>query len=422
LDLPFVSRERTSPAVVERDPEPFGPRPAGPRHDLSALRLEDEERITPRRRWPFVLVGVAALLVVALVVVPRLDLGVFAPRVQTATVQRVTQAEADTVLTATGYTYARTRAAVGARIIGRVVELPVDEGDRVREGDLIAVLDSEDLRASLAQAEAQVLEARARLADAEREARRQRELVEAKIVPQADLDAAQTQLDVARAVLGTQQARVDAVQAQLAYTVIRSPIDGVVIERNVEVGEMVAPGGFTSQQSTGAIVRLADPASLEVEADVNESFISRLRPGQPASIRVDAVPDRAYAGRLRQIVPTADRQRAVVEVKVTIDDRDERLVPDMSCTVTFLEEGSRARSEDAEAKLYVPAAAVLSQAGASFVYRVREARLEKVAIEIAGGESEGDRVEVASGLAAGDEVVVAPGPDLRDGQRVRTGG
>jgi RND family efflux transporter MFP subunit len=417
-----VSRERLSPNPAAGEPERLGPRPAGPRPDLSALRLDDEERVTHRRRWPFVLLGLLALGAAAALVVPRLELGILAPRVETATVVRVTPAEADTVLTATGYTYARTRAAVGSRIIGRVVELPVDEGDRVREGDLIAVLDSEDLNAALAQAQAQLLEAQARLVDAEREGRRQRELVAAKIAPQADLDAAETLLQVLRAIVNTQQARVDAMEAQLAYTVIRSPIDGVVIERNVEVGEMVAPGGFTSQQSTGAIVRLADPASLEVEADVNESFISRLRPGQPATIRVDAVPDKSYTGRLRQIVPTADRQRAVVEVKVTLEDRDERLVPDMSCTVTFLEQGSEERVAEGEPKLYVPAAAVLSQEGASVVFRVRDGRLQKAIVEVAAAEGDGTRVEVLSGLEASDTVVVAPDPALRDGQRVRTAG
>ena len=413
-----MSRERLSP-TPDGEPERLGPRPAGPRPDLSALRIGDEERVTQRRRWPFVLLAIVALGAVAAFAVPRLELGILAPKVETATVQRVTPAEADTVLTATGYTYARTRAAVGARIIGRVIELPVDEGDRVREGDLIAVLDSEDLRATLAQVEAQVLEAQARLLDAEREARRQRELVAAKIAPQAELDAAETQMHMSRANVNTQQARVDAINAQLAYTVIRSPIDGVVIERNVEVGEMVAPGGFTSQQSTGSIVRLADPRSLEVEADVNESFISRLRPGQPATIRVDAVPDRTYTGRLRQIVPTADRQRAVVEVKVTIDDRDDRLVPDMSSTVTFMEEGSEARVAE-EPKLYVPAAAVLSQAGASVVYRVRDGRAEKTVVETAPAEEDESRVEVLAGLEAADVVIVAPDPGLRDGQRVRT--
>jgi RND family efflux transporter MFP subunit len=417
-----VSRERASPIPVDGEPERLGPRPAGPPADLSALRLDDDERVTPRRRWPFAIAALVLLGLAAMLVVPRLELSILAPRVETAAVQRVTTAEANTVLTATGYTYARTRAAVGARIIGRVVELPVDEGDRVRRGDLIAVLDSEDLRAALAESEAQMLEARARLADAEREARRQRDLVEAQVVPQADGDAAETRLEVARAVVNTQQARVESVQAQLAYTVIRSPIDGVVIERNVEVGEMVAPGGFTSQQATGAIVRLADPTSLEVEADVNESFISRLRPGQPATIRVDAVPDVAYSGRLRQIVPTADRQRAVVQVKVSIDDRDERLVPDMSSTVTFLEEGSQAPETEGEAKLYVPAAAVLSQHGASVVYRLRGSRLEKVAVEVVAAEGGESRVEVRSGVQAGDVVVVAPDPELEDGQRVRTAG
>jgi RND family efflux transporter MFP subunit len=201
--------------------------------------------------------------------------------------------------------------------------------------------------------------------------------------------------------------------------VISSPVDGVVIERNVEVGEMVAPGGFTSQQSTGAIVRIADPSSLEVEADINESYIARVKLGQPAAIQVDAVPDHAYRGRLRQIVPTADRQRAVVEVKVSIDDRDERLVPDMSCTVTFLEQGSEGAGPRQQ-RLSVPAAAVVEEDGETVVFVVRDERAERRIVEL--GERTGERIEVRAGLSAGDEVVLEPPAELGDGERVRVRG
>jgi RND family efflux transporter MFP subunit len=205
-------------------------------------------------------------------------------------------------------------------------------------------------------------------------------------------------------------------RAQLEYTIIRAPLAGIVIARNAEVGEMVAPGGFTSQQSSGSIVRIADPASLEVEADINESYIARLNRDQPARIRVDAVPDREYRGRLRQIVPTADRQRAVVEVKVTIDDRDERLVPDMSCTVTFLEvESAEILSRDPA--VLVPAGAVLRSGSAAFVFLVTDGRLRRTPVVL--GEEKGNQIEIESGLRGGETVVQSGVEKLEDGDRVR---
>ena len=400
-----------------RKPEIREPEPRN-RPDLSVLRMDDEERARPRPRWPLWL-ALVALAIAAVLFVPRLPLPWLLPAVETTTVQLVTPAQESTVLNATGYTYARTRAAVGAKIIGRVVELRVDEGDPIRRGDVIAVLDSADLEAARRQAEAALSEAQARLADAEREEGRQRALVDAGINAQAQLDVALTQRAVGAAVVDTAQARLDSVEAQLDYTVIRSPIDGVVIERNVEVGEMVAPGGFTSQQSTGSIVRIADPSSLEIEADINESYISKLELGQPTTIKVDAVPDATYHGRLRQIVPTADRQRAVVEVKVTVDDRDDRLVPDMSCTVTFLAEGTDAERLEQPPRLLVAAAAIVERDGARFAFRLADDRVERVAVSVAEGPAGDGRVEVTSGLRAGDRVVVDPDPDLEDGARVR---
>lgn len=386
------------------------------RPDLSALRMQREEPPSRPRRpllpWALGAVVLVGLAFAAL----RLPLPWLAPEVATARVRAPESRASQAVLTATGYTYARVRAAVGSKIIGRVVELPVDEGDRIRRGELVAVLDSADLEAAVRAAEAELAEAEARLADARREERRRESLVEAGVVAQAELDAARTGREVAEAQVETAEARLVSSRAQLDYTVITSPVDGVVIERNVEVGEMVAPGGFTTQQSTGAIVRIADPASLEVEADINESYIARLELGQPASIEVDAVPDRTYRGRLRQIVPTADRQRAVVEVKVSIEDRDERLVPDMSCTVTFLEEGAGAAKAPDE-RLFVPEEAVVAEGETAYVFVVREGRVERRRVAL--GELEGARAEVRSGLDAGDEVVLSPPSDLTDGERIR---
>lgn len=389
------------------------------RPDLSALRMSEEDYSPRRTRWWLWLVAVA-LIAGGAWFAYWLPVPWLLPQVETSRVQVLTPTQASTVLTATGYTYARARAAVGAKIIGRVVELPVDEGDTVAAGDIIAVLDSEDLVASVRLAEASLNEARARLADAERELDRQAGLVDEQLTSQALYDSAETQRDVALAQVGTAEARVLSAEAVLDYTVVRAPIDGVIIERNIEIGEMVAPGGFTSQQSTGSIVRIADPTSLEVEADINESYIARLRLGQPASIRVDAVPDFDYSGSLRQIVPTADRQRAVVQVKVSIDNRDFRLVPDMSCTVTFLEEGVDEAELIQPPKLLVPDEAVQYAGGTAFVFRIDDGVTRRVRVVL--GESAEGLVEVLEGVTGGETIVSRDVDSLEDGQRVRVAG
>ncbi len=393
------------------------PQPRG-EPDLSALRMDRSDERPARRRVPRLLVGGVAVVALLAGAYFFLPIPWLLPEVDTAIAQVVTPAEASSVLTAAGYTYARERAAVGAKIIGRVVRLYVDEGDRVRRGDRIAVLDNDNLVATVEQARARLLEADATLADARRQESRLAQLLAGRVVAQEEYDAAATYLDVSEAGVAVAQANLAAAEAQLGYSVITAPIDGVVIERMVEVGEMVAPGGFTTQQSTGAIVRLADPESLEVEADINEAYISRIEIGQPAIIRVDAVPGVEYRGRLRQIVPTADRQRAVVEVKVTIDDRDERILPDMSCNVTFLEtERPAGGASAAEPKILVPRQAVVEIDGSSFVFVVEGDRLRRTAVEL--GAEQGDRTEIASGLGGGEVVVREATNDLEDGRRVR---
>jgi RND family efflux transporter MFP subunit len=389
--------------------------------DLSVLRMSREEaantadRSAHSRRLVVSLVLLVAAALVAVVVVPRLPW--LASEIETATVRVVTPGEASQVLTATGYTYARERASVGAKIIGRVERLPVDEGDRVERGDTIAILDSDDLVAALRQRRATLLETRANLADAQRQEARFARLLAENAIAQAEYDAEATRLEVAQAQVAVAEANLADARARLDYAVITAPIRGVIIERRIEVGEMVAPGGFTTQQATGAIVRIANPESLEVEADINESYISRLSLGQPAIIRVDAVPGQEYHGQLRQIVPTADRQRAVVEVKVTIDDRDDRILPDMSCNVTFLDEDGEENEAAGLAMVVAPKASVLQDADGSHVFVLVDDRVRRTDVEL--GADLGDDIEIRSGLSGGERIAVTGLEGLEDGKRVR---
>jgi RND family efflux transporter MFP subunit len=390
------------------------------RPDLSVLRmdraLEAEPPRHPGRRRTLVLAFVLPALAAGAWLFLRSSTWL-SPRVATTTVQAVTPGEASTVLSAVGYTYARNRAAVGAKVIGRVLELRVEEGDRIQRGRVIAVLDSADVQAAVSQAEAGLTEARVRLGNLELEAARRERLAEAGVIPSAEAESAAAAREVAKAQVDAAAARVTAARSQLAYTVVRSPLSGIVIQKNVEVGEMVAPGGFTSQQSTGAIVRIADLSSLEVEADINEAFISRLQIGQPATIKVEAIPDRLYHGKLRQIVPTADRQKAVVQVKVTIADADARLVPDMSSTVTFMDIAANRASAPAKTRLFAARKAVRGEGKDAWVFQLEGDRVRRVAVGL--GAEKNDQVEIVSGLSGGEELVLDPPSSLEGGQRVR---
>ncbi len=380
---------------------------------LASLRMDAATQTPPRRHgWRWVTLGIVVLVALGAGILGR---RLRAPRIGTARVQSVTMARATPILTATGYTYARRKANVGAKIVGRIVELRVDEGDTVRAGDILVRLDSRDLDASTRQAEARLGEKKANLADARREKNRQQRLFEKEVVTEEAHDAASARLELAEAQVLTAEAELAAAWAQLDHATIRAPLDGVIIEKNVELGEMVAPGGFTTQQSTGALVRIADLTSLEVEADINESTIARLRVGQPAEVQVDAVPDRTYRGKLRQIVPTGDRQKAVVEVKVSIDDRDWRLVPDMGCKVTFVEAETAAGT--AAPTVLVPNAAVVRDGDATHVFVLQAGMVRKTAVVL--GDARDAAWVVRSGLRGGETVATSGLDKLTDGQRVR---
>ena len=338
-------------------------------------------------------------------------------------------AAGSTAVTANGYVVARTRASVSSKVPGRLIELRVSEGSFARKGEVIARLESADYAAQVAQAEAQVRGARATLVESQasrdqlvREAGRAREINtrSPELISAQEVEAAVSRAAQAEARVRADSAGIAAAEAALQFarvnlenTLIRAPFTGTVLRKDAEVGEVVAPsvgGGLTR----GAVVTMADLATLEVEVDVNEAYIARIRSEQPARITLDAYPDTGFRGVVRQVVPTADRQRATVQVKVTIQDRDPRILPEMGARVDFLESDTLPANPEAR-RVRVPAAAVRQHEGNTVVWIIREERLEPRPVE-AGPVSAGYR-EIRSGLSGGELLLVGgvetPSPGLR---------
>ncbi len=412
---------------------------SAPAPDLSKLRINRDapgpavRRALVRNLW---LAGAAVLVLVVAIFLLRRERPV---KVRVAEVAAADggsssgRAEATSV-TANGYVVARTRASVSAKLAGRLAYLGVSEGSVVRKGDLIARLENADYQAQLAQAEAVLTSARADLIEAGaerdqlvREARRVREIHTGnpELVSEEEVEAAESRATQAEARVRAAAARVDAgdagiryAQANLDNTEIRAPFSGTVLRKEAELGEVVAPsvGGSLTR---GAVVTMADLRTLEVEVDVNEAYIARIRGAQPARIILDAYPDTAFRGRVRQVVPTADRQRATVQVKVSILDHDRRILPEMGARVDFQEPeapSSSTRPGDAPRRLRVPAAAVREQNGESVVWLVRDGRLEGRTVQ-AGPVSGGFR-EIRSGLSGGELLLVEGVAAPRTGMRV----
>jgi RND family efflux transporter MFP subunit len=410
------------------------------KHDLSKLRIDRDGPPPPvrralRRNAIFAGVLLAALLV-ALLILRR---GSAVP-VQTVLVTASTDPSGGSggrtaSVTANGYVVARTRASVSSKVPGRLAYLGVTEGSYVRRGRVIARLENADYEAQVAQAIANVASSRARLVEAEadrvqsaREAQRLRDIRtrNAQLISQQEVDAGETRAAAAAARERSAAAGVAAAEAGLRFarvnlenTEIRAPFTGTVLRKEAEVGEVVAPsvgGGLTR----GAVVTMADLTTLEVDVDVNEAYIARINTGQSARITLDAYPDTSFAGRVRQVVPTADRQRATVQVKVSILDRDPRILPEMGARVDFLEPEARLASGPVAAgppRIRVPVAAVRETGGQTVVWIVRDGRLESRAVQ-AGPASGGFR-EIRSGVSGGELLLVGGVDAPRAGMRVK---
>lgn len=391
--------------------------------ELASLRIDREAK--PRRigRW-LALVGVLALAggVAGFYFVSNGSLG--ATEVETArpTVQSLGQAAAGApILTASGYVVARRQAVVSAKIQGRLSQLNVEEGSFVREGDVIARLESADYEAQVEVAKAAVQQADANLAEQQRQLRITQSLEKTNVMSQDSLDAAISRVRMADAALAQSKANLAVADANYQNTVIRAPFTGVVVKKMAEVGESVAPipPGVNISVSSGAIVALADMATLEVEADVSESNVAKLRNGQPAEVSVEAFPDRNYRAALRQIIPTADRTKATVTVKVTILDKDKDLKPEMSAKATFLEPAKKvSAAESSKAIISVPKDAIATRNGKAVVFEVRDDK-RVYELPVTTGNENQDQVIVKEGLGGSERLVLHPPESLKTGDAVR---
>jgi len=408
--------------------------PSGPRPDLSKLRIDRDAPPALRRavRRNLIFGGVALVVALLLLAFLRRERPVPVTVFTVAASTGGSSGAAGTSVTANGYVVARTRAAVSAKLPGRLAELRVSEGSYIEKDGIIARLENVDYqaqviqaRAALAAAQAEVIELEARRDQLQREARRVRDIraTSPDLISEQEVDAASSEAEQAVARARAAGSRVAAAQADLQYaeanleyTVIRAPFSGTVLRKEAEVGEVVAPsvgGGLTR----GAVVTMADLTSLEVEVDVNEAYIARISGGQPARITLDAYPDTTFRGRVRQVVPTADRQRATVQVKVAILDRDRRILPEMAARVDFLETAQTSPAAPAgPPRIRVPADAVREREGQSVVWLVRAGRLELRPVT-AGPVSAGFR-EVSAGLSGGELLLTGGVEEPRAGMKV----
>jgi RND family efflux transporter MFP subunit len=352
--------------------------------------------------------------------------------VQTATaVSPTASSEAGAVLQATGYVTARRQATVSAQITGALVEVLIEEGDRVKKGQVLARLEDNALRASLesaranaAAAHASVVQNQAQLDQALRDADRQESLVGRGLVSKQLAEQTRTQANTYRAQLNTARRQADAADAQvgvgavnLDYTVVRAPFDGVITDKAAQVGEIVSPlsagGGFT-RTGVGTIV---DMDSLEIDVDVNEAYIGRVQPDMPAEAVLDAYPDWRIPAHVIAIVPAADRGKATVKVRVALENKDARIVPDMGVRVSFLERRAPAQASTPKGVL-VPAKAVVHRDNRDIVYTVADDKAARRDVT-AAAQASGDLRLVTAGLATGDTVIVSPPDNLADGAAVR---
>jgi HlyD family secretion protein len=350
--------------------------------------------------------------------------------VQTATVRANGQgASANAVLQATGYVTARRMATVSAQMTGTLVEVLIDEGFKVKKGQVLARLDDTGLKAGLAAAEAQVRTAqanqgqlRAQLAQAEADARRQAELAASGMTTRQSQEQAATAVKTYQAQIEASNRQIEAAQAQLRqarvnhdYATVRAPFDGIVTARAAQVGEIISPlsagGGFT-RTGVGTIV---DMDSLEVGVDVNEAYIAQVKPDMPCEAVLDAYPDWRIPARVVAVIPSADRGKATVKVRVALEQKDERVVPDMGVRVSFLAAKPKVEAKPVPGVL-LPPDALVERDGAQVVFAVNEGRAEQRTVKL-GGDVGKFRL-VTEGVKAGETVVVSPPAELKSGSTV----
>jgi RND family efflux transporter MFP subunit len=395
---------------------------------ISDLKIDGEARNRDGGGKRLMLIAaffIVAVAVIAILFVSRHS----APTVEVATARAAPAGGAATILNASGYVEPRRKATVSAKITGKVTEVLVDEGMIVEKGQVLARLDDSDarrryeaIRANRDVARAGIRELEVNLADAERTLRRTKELREEGVASVQDLDSATAVVDALRAKLAVARTSLDAAEAELAvsaqdlenYT-IRAPFAGIAVSKDAQPGEMVSPvsagGGFTR---TG-ISTIVDMESLEIEVDVNESHIAKVHVGQPAVATLDAYPDWRIPATVRTVIPTADRQKATVKVRLTFDQLDPKILPDMGVKVAFQDVATEDSTSTPPQSL-VPQSALRDDNGQKVVLVVAGETIDRRAVTV--GRTIGTEVEIMAGVGAGETVVVAGPEDLANGDTV----
>ncbi|MGB7293635.1 MAG: efflux RND transporter periplasmic adaptor subunit [Thermodesulfobacteriota bacterium] len=373
--------------------------------DVSSLRINRNKPGSGRNRLRFLILLSVLVVVCFTLILWLLDLIPFLyPQVSTASVSRVTVSEASTLLTSSGYVIARKKAEISPKSVGRISWINLEEGQKVGEGELVAKLENQELKA-------QRDEIASNLDNAKRELRRQEELFAKGIISPQALDNAKTQVSVL-------EAKLRNAEELIHNTQIYAPISGVVTVKKAFLGETVTPQGFGGAGSAGATFAvIVDLDSLEAETDINEQNLGKLKLGMPAEIILDAFPEHRYKARLRQIVPTADRQKGTVTVKVEFVNKDDKVLPEMSCKINFLD--AAVYKDGIERNLIlVPASSIVDYEGKKGVFRVDNYRLKFQPVTT--GDEFGTQIEIKHGLAGGEQVVSEAGRlNLRDGGKVR---
>jgi len=397
--------------------------------DLSKLKIDKSKAaFRPRKRkklvyWALVIFSV---LVLGILYVK----GVFTPsvQVQVVTVTQTYPSQAFTILNASGYVVAQRKSALASKVTGRLIWLGVKEGSHVKKDEVVARLENQDVSASRDQAAANVNVARFNLEQAQAELRdatlsfnRNKELLARGVVARQTYDDSLARYEKAVAAVASAEAALKAnaaalegAAAVLDYTLIRAPFDAVVLTKDADVGDIVTPLGAAAN-AKASVVTIADMGSLEVEADVSESNLNKIRLGQPCEIQLDALPELRFRGEIHIIVPTADRSKATVMVKVRFIDKDSRILPEMSAKVAFL--SRPVKPEEQKPITAVNRSALIDHGSRSTVFLIQEDRVVETPITM--GAQFGDMIEVLEGVKTGDRLVMKPPKRLKNGSRIK---
>jgi RND family efflux transporter MFP subunit len=386
--------------------------------DLSKLKIDRSEKSFNPDSNRNKTIGLTSAVIIVVAVLFFVLRSMFSQGIEVKLITAVTQSPSQTnaSLTASGYIVAQRKAAVASKGTGRLIWLGVVEGDKVKKGQIIGKLEDNDIRALLQQAKANLLLTQADLKDAENSFNREKALLKTGSATRMEVDAAEARYLRVLASIDVAKANISSQEIALENMLIRAPFDGTVLTKNADIGEIVSPMG-ASINSRAAIVSMADMSSLEVEADVSESNIEKIKLNQESEIVLDAYPDKSYDGYVSKIIPTADRSKATVMVKVGFKHYDERVLPEMSAKVLFLSEKAKGEVKDEKPALIVPMTSVANRNGRDVVYLVKDEKAMEVPVTT--GRKFNAYIEITSGISDGDKVIDNITDQIKNGIKVK---